>query len=221
MWQLNDCWPVTSWAICDYFQRRKPAYYAMARVLAPLAIGVKREHHDWSVTHAREPKTQSWELWAVSSKLEDMIVDIELRFVSVKTGKDIKEKVTKKDIKLVANGTTNILEGYVDNFEEEPHVLAARMWSDGMLVARDTDWPQPLKYLLFPERGVKVEVKDDAMVVSAQRPVKCLVFEERQGCHLTDSAIDVVPGDDQIVRVRGLKKGDKPLDWTYLGAGEQ
>lgn len=221
VWQLNDCWPVTSWAICDYYLRRKPAYYAMARVLAPMAVGVRREHHDWSVTHAREPKTQSWELWAVSSKLEDRTVDVELRFVSVRTGKDIKEKITRKGVKLVANGTTNITTGHVDNIEEEPHVLAARMWLDGELIARDTDWPQPLKYLQFPERGVKVEVKDDAILVSVQRPVKCLVFEERQGCHLTDSAIDLVPGDDQIVKVRGLHKGDKPLDWTYLGAGEQ
>lgn len=221
VWQLNDCWPVTSWSICDYYLRRKPAYYAMARVLAPLAIGVRREHHDWSVTHARQPKTQSWELWAVSSKLEEKIVDIELRFVSVKTGKDIKEKILKKGIKLLANGTTDVLTGYVDNFEDEAHVLAARMWLDGKLVSRDTDWPQPLKYLPFPERGVKVEIKGGAMHVSVQRPVKCLVFEERKGCHLTDSAIDLVPGDDQIVRVRGLKSRDEPLDWTYLGAGEQ
>ena len=42
VWQLNDCWPVTSWAICDYYLRKKPAYYVMARVLAPLAIGVRR-----------------------------------------------------------------------------------------------------------------------------------------------------------------------------------
>lgn len=218
---MNDCWPVTSWAICDYYLRRKPAYYAMARVLAPVAVGVRREHHDWSVTHAHEPRIQKWELWAVSSKLEDKVVDVELRFVSVRTGKDIKDKIVRKGIKLVANGTTDIMDGHVDNIEEEPHVLAARMWLEGELVARDTDWPQPLKYLHFPERGVKVEVKNDAMVVSVQRPVKCLVFEERQGCHLTDSAIDLVPGDDQVVKVRGLNKGDKPLDWTYLGAEEQ
>ncbi|KAK5071258.1 hypothetical protein LTR64_007762 [Lithohypha guttulata] len=221
VWQLNDCWPVTSWSICDYYLRRKPAYYAMARVLAPLAIGVRRQHDDWSVTHARQPKTQEWELWAVSSKLEDKIVDIELRFVSVSTGKDIKDKILKTGISLTANGTTNILKGYIDNFQDEPHVLAARMWVDSKLVARDTDWPQPLKYLPFSERGVKVNVKGDDMHVSVQRPVKCLVFEERQGCHLTDSAIDLVPGDDQIITVKGLDKGDKSLDWTYLGAGEQ
>lgn len=221
VWQLNDCWPVTSWSICDYYLRRKPAYYAMARVLAPLAVGVRRTHHDWSVSHARTPKTQEWELWAVSSKLKDVVVDVELRFVSVETGKDIKDKIMKSNIKLKANGTTNILTGYVDNFEDEPHVLAARMFVDGNLVARDTDWPQPLKYLPFPERGVTVQVKEHEMHVSVQRPVKCLVFEERQGCHLSDSAIDVVPGDDQIITVRGIHDGDKPLNWTYLGAAEQ
>lgn len=157
----------------------------------------------------------------MSSKLEEIVVDVQLRFVSVRTGKDIKDKILKSGVKLTANGTTNIEIGAVDNFEEEPHVLAATMWMNGELLARDTDWPQPLKYLPFPDRGVKVEVKHDIMHVSVERPVKCLVFEERQGCHLSDSAIDLVPGDDQFISIRGLKKGDKPLDWTYLGAGEQ
>ena len=221
VWQLNDCWPVTSWAIVDYYLRRKPAYYAMARVLAPIAVGVRRQHHDWSVTHAREPKTQEWQLWAVSSKMEPVTADVEVRFVSVKTGKDIKDKIVKKAIKLTANGTTDISTGYVDNINEEPHVLAARIWVEGELVGRDTDWPQPLKYLPFPKRNVKVEVKGKDMQVSVERPVKCLVFEEREGCHLSDSAIDLVPGDDQTVKVRGLKDGEEPLEWTFLGANEQ
>ncbi|KAI1629939.1 beta-mannosidase [Exophiala viscosa] len=221
VWQLNDCWPTTSWSIVDYYLRRKPAYYAMARVLAPVAVGVRRAHHDWSVTHAREPRTQDWELWVVSSRLTEITADVEVKFVSVRTGHEIKEKIVKKGIRVTPNGTTDILKGQVDNLEEEPHVLAARIWVDGELVGRDTDWPQPLKYLQFPERNVKVEVVGDEMHVTADRPVKCLVFEEREGCHLTDSAIDVVPNDKQIIRMRGLKPGAPPLDWTYLGAGEQ
>lgn len=193
----------------------------MARTLAPIAVGVRRQHHDWSVTHAREPKTQEWELWAVSSKLQTITVDVELRFISVESGKIIKNKITRKGIKLTANGTTNITTGYVDNFGEEAHVLAARLWHNGQLVARDTDWPQPLKYLPFPKRDVKVSMNGNKMHVTAARPVKCLVFEEREGCHLSDSAIDVVPGDEQVITVTGVKDGEPPLDWTYLGAGEQ
>lgn len=45
VWQLNDCWPVTSWAIADYFLRPKPAYYAIARELRPIAVGAFRKVH--------------------------------------------------------------------------------------------------------------------------------------------------------------------------------
>ncbi len=34
IWQLNDCWPVTSWAVVDGAGRRKPAWYALRRAYA-------------------------------------------------------------------------------------------------------------------------------------------------------------------------------------------
>ncbi|KAJ8473477.1 hypothetical protein ONZ45_g16279 [Pleurotus djamor] len=42
VWQLNDCWPVTSWAIVDYYLRPKLAYYSIARELAPVSVGISR-----------------------------------------------------------------------------------------------------------------------------------------------------------------------------------
>ena len=170
--------------------------------------------------HVR-PKTQEWELWAVSSRFEEVNADVEVRFISVESGKEIKDKLVMKDVRVNANGTTDIIKGEVDNVRDEPHVLAARIWIAGKLAARDTDWPQPLKYLPFPDRKVKVEVKGSQMHVSVERPVKCLVFEEREGSHLSDSAIDVVPGDRQVITFEGLKTEDEPLHWTYLGANEQ
>ncbi len=221
VWQLNDCWPAISWSICDYYLRRKPAYYAMARCLAPVAVGVKREHFDWSVTHVREPRFLDWEVWGVSSRLEAVIVDVEVRFWSVESGEEIKDRIVKRGVELTANETTDVARGVTDTEEEEPHVLAVKMWMDGVLVARDMDWPQPLKYLHFPNRNVKVQVRGEEMHVSAGRPVKCLVFEERLGYSLSDSALDLAPGDEQVVHVTGRQGDDEPLRWTYLGAGEQ
>lgn len=217
VWQLNDCWPVTSWSIVDYFQRKKPAYYAMRRVLAPVAVAVKRAHHDWSVVHARVPKTSEYELWVASSQTEELTATVELRFISIATGKEIKEKVTKENIKLVANGTTDVLSGSIDNINEEPHVLAARIWVNDEVVSRDVDWPQPLKYLDFADRGVEVVAEGNRIIVKAAKPTKGLVFEERAGVLVHDSALDVVPGDEQVISVKGLGASDAPLRWTYLG----
>lgn len=217
VWQLNDCWPVTSWSIVDYFLRKKPAYYAMRRVLAPVAVAVKRAHFDWSVVHARVPKESEYEVWVASQKPEELVATVELRYISIKSGKEIKEKVVKKDVKLVPNGSTDILSGTIDNRNEEPHVLAVRLWIDGEIVARDVDWPQPLKYLDFEDRGLEVIARGDTILVKASKPTKGLVFEERAGVLVHDSAIDVVPGDEQIIKVRGLGKQDEALRWTYLG----
>ncbi|RMZ01886.1 hypothetical protein D0860_07444 [Hortaea werneckii] len=218
VWQLNDCWPVTSWAIVDYFQRKKPAYYVMRRALAPVAIAVRREHHDWSVVHARPAKQSKYECWVASSKLEEITASAELRYISIGTGQDIKEKVVLKDVRIAPNGTTELFQGVIDNEREEAHVLSARIWVDHELVSRDCDWPQPLKYLDFTDRGVGVESDKGTITVRAKKPTKGLVFEEREGVLVTDSALDVVPGDEQTVKVRGMGMDSKDLDWTFLGA---
>jgi beta-mannosidase len=42
-WQLNDCWPVASWASLDYFGRWKALHYAARRFYAPLLLSAE----DW------------------------------------------------------------------------------------------------------------------------------------------------------------------------------
>ena len=220
VWQLPDSWPCTSWAIVDYFLRKKPAYYAMSRVLAPVAVAVKREHQDWSVRHARPAKSSKFELWVASNLQKPLTATVELKYISIRTGAEVKPAVVKKDVEVVANGTTDILNGIVDNVKEEAHVLAARLFINGEVVARDMDWPQPYKYLSFGDRGVEVSFHGHKMHVKCEKPVKGLVFEEREGVLVSDSALDVAPGDEQIVTIKGLSASDKPLGWTYLGHGE-
>ena len=55
VWQLNDCWPVTSWAAVDGDGRRKPLWYALRRAYAPAcspsAAGAASS--PWSTTATR------------------------------------------------------------------------------------------------------------------------------------------------------------------------
>ncbi|KAF2461876.1 glycoside hydrolase superfamily [Lineolata rhizophorae] len=217
VWQLNDCWPCASWATADYFQRRKPGWYAMRRALAPVAVGVRRAHADWSVAHARAPATSDWALWIASAGPAAVRARVEVRFVAVATGAEVAAAAVRDDVAVAPNATTEVLAGRVDNAALGPVVLAARVWVAGRVVARDVDWPQPLKYLDFADRGVGVAREGDEIVVRADRPTKGLVFEERAGVRLEDSALDVVPGDELRVGVRGLAPGDEMLGWRYLG----
>jgi beta-mannosidase len=40
-WQLNDCWPVTSWSVIDSGLRPKAAYYFAKKFFAPVLVSVK------------------------------------------------------------------------------------------------------------------------------------------------------------------------------------
>jgi len=43
VWQLNDCWPVLSWALLDYHGFGKAGYYAVRRAFAPVLASFKVE----------------------------------------------------------------------------------------------------------------------------------------------------------------------------------
>jgi beta-mannosidase len=49
IWQLNDCWPVTSWSLVDSELKKKIAYYEVKQVFKPLHISVKEEKETYEI----------------------------------------------------------------------------------------------------------------------------------------------------------------------------
>jgi beta-mannosidase len=41
VWQLNDCWPVTSWSAIDGYGRKKPLWYALRNSYAPRLVTIQ------------------------------------------------------------------------------------------------------------------------------------------------------------------------------------
>jgi beta-mannosidase len=50
-WQLNDCWPVASWASLDYFGRWKALHYSARRFFAPVLLSAEETAY---TTHQAE-----------------------------------------------------------------------------------------------------------------------------------------------------------------------
>lgn len=48
-WQLNDCWPVTSWSVIDYFGNRKASYYTVKNTYADVILSTWQQENQLSV----------------------------------------------------------------------------------------------------------------------------------------------------------------------------
>jgi beta-mannosidase len=89
---------------------------------------------------------------------------------------------------------------------------------DGVVVATDSAWPDPIKFLDLSDRGISITVPaKDQVIVSSERPIKGFVFEEVEGMKLSDNGFDIMPGERHHITVQGPVSADK-LRWTYIGA---
>lgn len=83
--------------------------------------------------------------------------------------------------------------------------------------------PEPFKFITFPkpeEVQLKVEVGKDgeSVALSTARPVKGIVLDvEGADVQWSDQAIDLVPGDAQVITAVGLKGRDVKV--RFLGDG--
>jgi beta-mannosidase len=59
VWQLNDCWPVTSWSAIDGYGRLKPLWYAMRAAYAPHLLTIQPRGEELYLFAANE-RTLFW-----------------------------------------------------------------------------------------------------------------------------------------------------------------
>ncbi|KAK3341810.1 glycoside hydrolase family 2 protein [Lasiosphaeria hispida] len=227
VWQINDCWPVTSWSIVDFYLRPKMAYFTVKREMAPVSVGITRREH----RHPKDKYTRAFvdvksqiEVWGSNLSLEDLTVDVVFRAWDVETGEQTYEK-TQSATSLPENRSTEVAAFDVPvktpgKGEENRTVVAAYLVRDGGQIARYVNWPEPLKYLhLQKPKALKAELTADfsAVKISAEVPVKGVALEsEDDDVTFEDNLVDIVPGEVVTIAVRGAKEGTK-IETRYLG----
>ncbi len=188
VWQLNDCWPVTSWAIVDSLLCPKPAYYTLKRELAPFAVGIQRLSPEQAA------------VWAVNGLTSTLSAELELRTWTL-DGTLVSEE--RRPAELAPNQAVEL--GLVECHYDKALVLGARLLKGATVLARGTLWPEPFKYLTLPDPAITVEhVDSEALRISVQRPAKGVWLTGGDTVRWSDNMLDVLPNDPQTVIARGL-----------------
>ncbi|CAG9950635.1 unnamed protein product [Clonostachys rosea f. rosea IK726] len=231
IWQLNDCWPVSSWGMIDFYGERKLAFYSTKRESAPIIIAIHRSTPELKrrksppvpipgAPHDLAKKKYIFDIWAVNTTLQESDVKVVVRLFDTETGQLREERNLQRQV-LLSNRSTELVE---DEKVDDKTAVQALLFANNQIISRASDWPQPLKYAHLPTSyHVNLKVLDNRVEVTTHAPVKGLelytTIEGRKICW-DDNCIDVFPGDAYVIHAKGLVKGDDVrmryygMDWA-------
>ncbi len=181
VWQLNDCWPVTSWALIDSAGTVKPAWHAVRRALAPVAVALRLQHGSARV--------------AVMNAREATHVQLRLRIHAL-DGRVLADHALEAD---VPAGSSIEITQSLASIAESDVVGEAVATIDGHEVSRDCAWPEPYRFHDFSQPGLRASLDGNGLVLQVERPMKGL-WLEAPGTRFDDNFLDVMPHSPRRVQ---------------------
>jgi beta-mannosidase len=147
IWQLNDCWPVASWASLDYFGRWKALHYAAKRFYAPLLLSV-----------ADYGKTMKVHVTSDLVEPVDVLVRWRLETLDGKAMQKGEQTLRAMALADTMAGTYDFAT-QVSAANQHNVVFVAELWQDGKLVAHSVTPFVANKHLDLRKPALKVQTR--------------------------------------------------------------
>ncbi len=147
-WQLNDCWPVSSWAVVDSALRPKAGYYFAKKFFSPVLMSFKRIGN-------------TLEVWVTNDMLKDVDGKIELSLRSFVKAKGVWTK--KLVVNALANSSSRVLELELSQFakyDSTEHYFSGRLLTADGLSSENRYFLHEPKHLHFPKAKVSRQLTD-------------------------------------------------------------
>jgi len=202
-WQLNDCWPVLSWSLIDYYGFSKAGYFYAKRVFAPVLASFKEEQ-DGQVS-----------LWITNDCLADFDDTITVRQVSFMGNVFWEKQMT---LSIPANTSVEVA-----RFDPEPSP-ADRYTSVRSAIAgfpANRHFYVPIKDLqrepVKPEVNMRA-IENGAVEVTITAPAYIYFFHLTHPSEFTrysDNYFDLEPGETRTEKVWNEKGPVKMEDLEF------
>lgn len=210
VWQLNDIWPVASWASIDYYGRWKALHYGEKRFFAPVSITCEE--------HGRLDQKPFVNSLPIPVEYSAAL------HVANETGETVKGTVrwqlrrpdssvireNEKDIEIAPYSGTwldkEIYNGLAD--EREMH-LYYEFVQDGKIVSSGSAMFVAPKHYRFADPKLSVRVEGETVIVTSEGYAKGVYVESEDGnLRLSDNFFDMEKGE-RVLTIIGKKPEGK------------
>ncbi len=214
-WQLNDCWPVASWASIDYEGRWKALHYYAKRFFAPVMISCCEEGiltQDTNVNAENPNIEKSVHLSAANETMED--VKTTVRFaVRDAFGKEIKSGTCDMDVPALSSVWLEKMD--MADVDEYSQYFSFGLEKDGAVISDGTVLFCQPKHFKFENPHLRAEVRGDTITVYADAYAKSVEIDcTDSDMVLSDNYFDMNAGSRTVKILRG-KPGTLSLRSIY------
>jgi beta-mannosidase len=205
IWQLNDCWPVSSWSLIDSLLVPKAPYFYARRFFAPVLVSSKRV--DGGV-----------EVWIVNDSLERAGGRLDVTLMTF-AGKTL-YRLTR-EVSVPANSARTVLtipDRRLALTDPAACVLVAELSVGKVRASRNTLLFEKPRRIAFPlpkiqAKVVSIDERNLWLSLRADVFVKDLYADFGDlGVELSDNFLDLLPGREEIVAVYS----ERPMSAAHL-----
>lgn len=202
IWQLNDIWPVASWASIDYYGRWKALHYAAKRFFAPVMISAEEEGELSQNPKINEyhpaPLEKSFRLNVCNETLRDVTGEV-VWALRAPDGEIVRQN--QQTLTIPAMSAKWLDKVDCADASLTGHYVSFAFVMDNVAVSEGTCIFCSPKHFEFVNPRLTVETRGDTLVVTSHAYAKQVWLEsEDADLLLDDNAFDMNPGT-KIVRV--------------------
>ncbi len=211
VWQLNDIWPVASWASIDYFGRWKALHYAEKRMFAPVLLSCEEEgelsQRPYCIAE-QGPMEVSARLCVSNETRESVEGTCRWQLRSC-----LGDVVSEGQSQVVVEPLESLWLDKID-FTEFPGFSLREMYFsyqlevEGQVVSEGSSLFTAPKHFLFADPELTLRREGDTLILWAARYAKSVEIrgvKDGKGCYikLSDNYFDMNPGEKRVRILEG------------------
>lgn len=205
IWQLNDIWPVASWASIDYYGRWKALHYAAKRFFAPVMISAEEEGELSQNPKINEyhpaPLEKSFRLNVCNETLRDVTGEV---VWALRTPDGAIVRQNQQTLTIPAMSAKWLDKVDCADASLTGHYVSFAFVVDDVAVSEGTCIFCAPKHFEFIDPRLTVETHGDTIIVTSYAYAKQVWLEsEDADLLLDDNAFDMNPGTKVVRVVKG------------------